>query len=299
MISEFERALADALGARLPVPFGGRVDVSPGTGTTPAILLGAERVEVVQPDLGSRRPEVVPGSADGRRVLRASCTVGLVVVPADGGGRQQQAQGLDAALYALDAPEFRDGSVLASPGDPGFLIGAMRVLHSTAPLDPAAAEAPSVGITLRADGWFWPVGLPSQAGMVIGTIRLRSAVLPIEVAPARPDLRAGGPAADLSIRIRSAGAFREVADGTLQPIPIGPLALVLARPGGRPGAGTLTGGTAGSAGARLVNVTEGEAAVGYAPPAESGTDTLVVALDDGEGGPGIELGRFPLVVREG
>jgi hypothetical protein len=82
----------------------------------------------------------------------------------------------------------------------------------------------------------------------------------------------------------------------LPALPFGALAVRLVGPGGKPGAGTLSGGTPGVGGAMLLTVAAGRATVTYAPPAEPARDTLVVALDDGAGGMGTELARLPVEV---
>lgn len=301
MISDFEQRLADVLGARLPTPFTGRVDVAPGpvSGSGPEILLGVRQIEYAATDMGSRRPEVVPGSDDRRRILRLRCTVGIEVHPHSGQGRQQQMQGVEAALYVLDAPDLRDGSALVEEGDQGFLIQEMHLIESSVPLDPGDTDAPPVEVTLGAEGWFWPAGEPGEAGIQIGEVRLRGAVLPLEITPPRPRLIAGGPAVDLTLRVGATGPLRvSDPDTPLPPLPFGALALALVDAGGRPGAGALSGGTDGEGGAHLVTLTDGSATVTYTPPAEAATDVLVVALDDGLDGLGIELGRFVLDVQE-
>src|SRR5215203_2836649 len=135
MVAEFEQRLADVLGARMPPPFQGRVEVSPGALAGPALVLGAERVSLQEPDLGNRRPEVVPGDGTPRRIVRATCTVGIIVRPEPGQGRAQQMQGLDAVLYTLDAAELRNGSALRTGGDPGFVIDRLRCSSSVLPLN--------------------------------------------------------------------------------------------------------------------------------------------------------------------
>jgi hypothetical protein len=224
-------------------------------------------------------------------VLRLRCEVGLSVQAATGDGRQQQMRGLDAALYMLDAPEFRDGSALAQAGDPGFLITEMRVASALAPLGPSM-----VTVTLTAEGWFWPVGITGEAGRPIGEIRIRGGLLPVALDPANPQPVAGGPDVALTIRFGVAGSL-SVTAGQAQPLPFGSLALALAGPGGQPGAGTLLGGQAGTGGARLVTITNGEAAFQYRPPNRAATDTLIVTVENNAGGLGIELARLPLRVR--
>lgn len=139
-------------------------------------------------------------------------------------------QAVDALMYTLDAPDFRSGRALTGPADPGFLIQALRVVVGNVALDPAEATALPVSVTLRADGWFWPVGVPGQAGIAIGEIRIRGVTLPLEISPARPLLIAGGVATDLTVRVGAVGTFR-LPTPVLPPLPFGALAFMLREPG--------------------------------------------------------------------
>src|SRR5207249_2405607 len=95
MIAAFEQRLADVLGARLPPPFRGHVAVAPAPAPSadPAVVVVVERADSVDPDFNSRRPEIAPGVADPRRILRMNCTVGVRVQPANNAGRRQQMDG--------------------------------------------------------------------------------------------------------------------------------------------------------------------------------------------------------------
>lgn len=298
MIDDFEQRLAEVLGERLPPPFQGRVGAAPPPGPEddPAIVVGVTRA-VREPDgLGGTRRLVAPGATDPRRVVRLRCTVELAVIPGDGEGRAQQLTGLDSALYALDDPAFRTGTALAGGDpDPGFLVHELALLDGLAPIAPGL-DAPVV-VRLEADGIFWPRGVAGQAGRRIGEVRIRGTALPLEVVlPAMPSLVAGGPAVTLGVRIGAAGTLVLEEGEEPATLPFGRLALMLRGRGGRPAAGTLDGGDAGSDGARLVALDDGAAEVDYVPPAEPARDELVVALEDGEGGAGVELGRQTLAV---
>jgi hypothetical protein len=300
MISDFEQRLADVLGSRLPAPFTGRVAVAPDPvpGPGPDILLGVQQAEPAEADIGSQRPEVVPGSADRRRILRLRCSVGIEIHPVASAGREQQMQGVDAILYTLDELDFQDGTALTEVGDQGFLIQEMQIIESIVPLDPAADDAPPVSLALSAEGWFWPAGEAGEAGVQIGEVRIRGAILPLEIIPANPKLTSGGAPIELTLRLGTTGPLRIDGEDGLPPLPFGSLALALFDPGGRPGAGVLSGGTAGTGDAHLVDLADGTATFTYTPPTEAATDVLVVALDDGEDGMGVELGQFTLEVRE-
>jgi hypothetical protein len=47
----------------------------------------------------------------------------------------------------------------------------------------------------------------------------------------------------------------------------------------------------------VLAVADGVATVRYTPPGQAAVDHLIVRLENNEGGPGIELGRFRLPVR--
>lgn len=288
MIAEFERRLAEVLGARLPAPFTGRVTQTPGAGdANPEVLVGVRRFDRIDEGF-DERPELVPGAKDPRRVARLRCEVGLTVrgVP----DRADALRGVDAVAYAVDAPDLRDGSVLRpASGDPGFLIDSVLLSSGNVADDKAGASA----VTVLAQGWFWPVNLPGQSGIVIGEVRVRGIALPLELTP-RTTLTAGAPASDLTLRVSTAGLLRL---GGASPLPFGQLVVQVFAPGHKPGAGTLAGGVAGAAGARMLSLVDGAAQFSYQPPAAAAVDELVVSLDDGRGGAGVELGRFALTVK--
>lgn len=287
MITEFERRLAEVLGARLPAPFTGRVSPAPGAGdANPEVLVGVRRFDRIDEGF-HERPELVQGAIDPRRVARLRCEVTLTVrgVP----DRADALRGVDAIAYAVDAPDLRDGSVLRpASGDPGFVIDSLLLFSGAVADDRAGTSA----VVMTAQGWFWPVGLQGQSGTVIGEVRVRGVALPLELASGAA-LTAGGPASDLTLRVSLAGLLRL---GSTSPLPFGQLVVQVFAPGRKPGAGTLGGGAAGAAGARLLVLANGEASFSYQPPAVAAIDQLVVSMDDGSGGAGVELGRFALVV---
>ena len=288
MLSEFERRLADVLGARLPAPFRGGVDVAPGRNDA-QVVLSVRRVEPLDEHLFGMRPEVVPGAPTHRRVVRLRCDVGLDVRLLQNQSRATQLRALDSVMYELDEPGFRSGARLqpTDGSDPGFLVQRMFVSLSD----------PPQSLTLRAEGLFWPPDAPGETGVVIERAQLRISMQPLNLVPARPRLNAGGATADLTIEFGATGTMRVESGGRVTALPFGSIVVAVEDAGGRPGAGALAGGNAGPAGARTIPVTEGRAAFQYTPPAEPAVDHLVVSLDDGEGGIGIELGRFPLEVR--
>jgi hypothetical protein len=295
LIADFERRLADVLGARLPAAFGGHVLVAPGTGQPPMMLVGVQAVALLEDEFGNR-PERVPGADDVRRVVRLSCTVAFTVRGSDAGGRAEELVGVDQLLYVVDAPDLRDGSALRpdDDSDPGFLIDAMRIGASTVLPGADPDTVPQVNVVAR--GWFWPPGTQGQTGVRIGEIRLRGVVLPIELSP-RPAPVAGGPpiALTLSIRPTEPQRLRE-APPPAPALPFGQLAVRLFGPGNRPPSGTLSGGSPGTDGSRLLDVAGDAATLTYTPSDAQAVDQLTVALEDGAGGQGIELARFPIRV---
>jgi hypothetical protein len=293
VISDFEARLADRLGKKISSP----VDVAPGTapGADVRVVLGVVAAQLLDPDLGSRRDEVVPGDASPRRAMRMQCTVLLEsrAKPAD---RVKQMKTLDEAIYALDAADFRSGAVLADgANDLGFLIREMQQSGFVAPLAPDTPDAP-VAISVTAKGLFWPVGTKGAAGDLIGEIHFRGAAIAVEIFPAEPRFIAGSAAADLTIFFTVAAMV--IKKGSVTPLPFNSVVLTLAGAGDRPAAGTLTGGTDGKTPAlRIVAVKDGSATIKYTPPAKAAADELIVALDDGANGLGIEIGRAGLVTR--
>jgi hypothetical protein len=295
MIAEFEQRLVEVLGSRLPAPFTGRVVVAPGQdGAQSRIVVGVVEATPLEPDFRHRRTEVVPGSADGRRVVRLECRVALTVRPNQNTTRTQQMQMFDATLFALGAEDVLTGTALNDNVDRGFFINDARLDAASTPLV-TSAESP-LQLTLVVRGLFWPVGLAGQAGVQIGEIRIRGVLLPIQLSPAAPRLTAGGEAVELTIRVATPGSF-SVQSGATAALPFGSLAVAVVTEAGAPGNGTLAGGEAGLGNTRIVPLVNNEAAISYTPPAEAGLEHLVIALDDHEGGQGVELGRMPLRVR--
>jgi hypothetical protein len=295
MITEFERRLADVLGTRLPAPFSGRVNVPPAAlpGDGPVILAAVTHTRASGGNFARHRPEIVPGAHDPRRVLRLACDISIQIRAGNGQGRPQQMLGLEALLYELDAPEFRTGQALANgaPADPGFLIQSLQIRESFSAITPSADEL--VTLQLTSEGWFWPVGVAGETGVVIGEIRLRGVVVPLTVVASRAQLTAGGPLLELTLRV-SGGTSGTFALPGNPALPFGSLAVKLQGPGARPARGTLVGGVEGLL---LAPLTDDEAVVQYQPPDEAATDELVISLDNGEGGAGVEIARYTLTVK--
>ena len=280
--------MANALGTRLAAPLAGSVDVAPGRNNA-RVVLRVRSAAPLEHDLLNLRPERVPGAVNRRRVLKLRCELTLDVRVPPGGNREDAMRATDEILYLLDSPPFADGSVLlpASDADPGFLIQRLRFTQSEPPLL----------IVVEAEGFFWPVGVAGQSGPEIVEIRLRQALRPIRLAPSRPPLVAAGAPVDLNIEFGATGTYGVQAQDEVALLPFGSVVAAVVDEGGRPGAGGLSGGAAGPDGSRVLTVENGVATLRYTPPAQAAVDHLIVRLENNEGGPGIELGRFRLPVR--
>lgn len=293
MLTELESRLADVLGSRLPAPFAGRVrrrGAAAPAGSGPVVRLGVDRIEPLEPDFSSVRPEVVPGADTRRRVVRLGVTIGIDVLPQKADDRLQELLGVDAVVYEMQDPDMRSAKLLVQPGDQGFLLDGMEL---------AAGDLVSdAGLAVRVEGWFWPVGRPGESGREIERALVREFRLPLQLELGGP-LEAGAAGVALGLRFGATGTL-DVAAGSTTTSPFGSVALRLLDDGGGPGAGTLTGGQNGPDATHLVAVTDGTAAVTYGPPAAPVVDHLVVSAytqdADGDEHVGIELARFDLEV---
>jgi hypothetical protein len=286
MLREFERRLADVLGAGLPGPFAGAVDVAPGDAQS-QVLVSVVQAAPIENDFLSSRTEQVPGATGSRRIVRLRCDVALEVRQLQGQGRDDRISAFDAVLFSIDAPSFRSGRLLdGGDPDPGFFLQQLALRSCS----------PPASLTLGAEGFFWPVGTPGQTGEPIERIRTRLVAEPLLLEPAAPLLIAGGPPFDLTVRLGSEGGM-DVHAGGVDRRPFGELVLLLTDAGGRPGAGSLEGGVAGPGGSRRVPLANGAAVFQYTPPADAAVDILHVSFDNGEGGAGGEIGQLPLRVR--
>lgn len=288
MIADFEQRLADVLGARLPAPLSGMVDVVPGRDQA-RLVLGVSQARPIENRLFTREPEQVPGAPTRRRVVRLECDVSFTVRVPQTSPRSEQMQAFDRLVYLLDGPEFRSGNALQpeAGSDPGFLLQRTTLLH----VDPPGS------LVLRAEGLFWPLDVPGESGVAIREARLRVALEPLRLRPERLALVVGGATVGLTIEVPAIGTLQVERGGRVSPLPFGSVVVAVMDAGGRPGAGTLQGGQPGASGRLLVPVVDGMASVQYTPPAQAAADQLVVALDDGTGDLGLELGRFSLDVR--
>jgi hypothetical protein len=300
MISELEAGLAAALAKKIAAP----VDVAPGQDPGPdvRVVVGVTEAQFIEPDLGSRRPGVLPGDAAPRRAVRMQCIVSLEA-RAGTGDRVLQMKTLDDALYALDDGDFRSGSAFVDPNDSakdlGFLIQELRPAGFAAPFDPKTPDSP-VSVSVSISGLFWPVGQKGVTGTPIGAIHLRGGAIGIEISPFDPHFLAGS--TDVELTVSFVSVFMVLTKGSVKPeppnLPFDSVVMTLAGAGGKPPAGTLTGGTDGNpATIRVVPVTGGSAKIKYSAPAAAATDELIVAFNNGSNGLGIEIGRAKLTTR--
>ncbi len=253
--------------------------------------LGIDTIAPLDPDFGSVRPEVVPGSDDFRRVLRLAVTIGIDVEPQTSGDRQQQLLGIDALVYELHEPGMRSAALLVQPADQGFWLDWLHLGDGQVGVEP--------NLTLRGEGWFWPVGEVGEAGREIEHALVREFRLPVRL-EVSAGLVAGGAAVELTLSFGATGTIDLDAEMGVASAPFGSVAFGLFDDGGGPGAGTLSGGAVGPAGTHVVGVAAGSSTVSYTPSASASVDHLVVSAhaedDDGNQHLGLELARFDLVV---
>ena len=294
MLAAFEQRLVEVLGAALPAPFTGRVRTAAGTlpGNGPAIVVAVVAAVPVAESFSSAR-DVRPASLPTfRRVARLQCTVAVDVVPGEGAGRAQRLAGIDDLIYQLTRPDLLTGRALDEAGvDQGFHLDALGFEAAAMPV--AGTDNEPAALTLFARGLFWPVGIAGETGIVIGQVRLRSVTQPIVLAEPLPRLVAGGASAPLRLAVGATGRTDLTADAPPARAPFDRLSARLVNRAGGPGAGVLTGGEAGADGSRVVALVAGAAEVAYTPPAERGTEYLVLATEEA-GVPGLELARFAL-----
>jgi len=244
------------------------------------------------------KPELPPGLDGARRVLRLACRVRIEAQGA-GVSRSELLTLLEAALYSADAPDLRTGAALRGDADQGFFVKTARVTKLHGAADPLNGADGSLFFEMSVDGWFWPVGTPGTTGEPIAEIRFRGSILPLELEPAAPVFLAGSPPQPLSLGFRISASSSLRASGH-EPLPMERMALSLVRFGGGVAAGQLAGALPGAEGVSLAERNaNGRFEFTYTPPAQPAREELIAAFEDGRGGLGVQLGRFPLIVRSG
>ena len=286
MFTDFEQRLADVLGARLPPPLRGSVDVAPGRPEA-QVVLSVRHAEPLEEHLLTLRPEVVPGSTAQRRVLRLQCNVGFDVRLLNAQTRVDQMRAFDRLIYELDDPAFRPASRCSRAMRP-IQVSWCSAWRCRWPIRLRRSRCRRTDSSGRSGPRARPASPSSTPASARRSSRWRCS-LRIRGWPRRS-------AVDLAVQFGSVGTMRVGADGCTS-LPFGSVVLAVVDAGGRPGAGTLSGGTAGAGGARIIPVASGQVAFQYTPPPQAAADRLVVALENGEGGVGTELGRFPLNVQ--
>ncbi|GEK21068.1 hypothetical protein [Cellulomonas xylanilytica] len=292
MLTELESRLADVLGAALPAPFGGRVrrlGAPAPAGPGPVVRLGVQGWTPLEPDVFSTRPELGAGAPTLRRVVRLRVDIGLDVATDPPGDRLGELAGADALLYALQDPGVRTATALVAPGDQGFRLDSLE-------LAPVGEQDDDPDVLVRAEGWFWPVGVPGQEGREIARALVREVRLPVRLLLGAA-LEAGGPEVTCDLVFGATGTL-DVSAGPAVAAPFGAVALRVLDAGGGPGVGVL-GADGSPSGSTVVAVVEGAGTTfTYTPPAAAAREHLVVLAHAGDGGDartGMELARFELV----
>ncbi len=299
MVSDFESHLATVLGAQLPAPFGGTVAVA-GDGdsahaTEPRIYVGVYKTRGLPRDFGVNRTVLVPGVSDRINVLSLKVFININVVPAQSADRVQQLQGIEQINYLLARESFQTGIALVDAGDQGFQIHSLSVDEGVVTVANAPEENRPAGLSVAAEGIFWPMGISGETGIDIDEIRMRGLTMDIRLEPAAPYLNAGGAATTLILMIDSTASHRLGGDNT--PLTFDRITVDLLQPDGQPGAGSLAGGTAGLENTRHLAITDGVATVVYTPPGTATKDLLRVGFDDGDDGRGKVVKQVLIEVR--
>lgn len=277
MLRELEERLATVLGADLPAPLSGRVQVRPATttGNAPAAEVAVRKVTPVTTDFGAVRPEVAPGDPSARRIVRLEAEIDIRLSSTGNSARETRARALDDLIYFLDAPQLRSGAALRDTGDPGFLLERLHVLAAN--YEPGLSDPVEADLTLCAVGWFWPVGEAGEDGPAIAEARIAQLVYPASIDPDPARFVAGG--AEVSVEVSFADmqqlSLRAEGPGTTS---TQRLAFLVLAADGSPGQGQLTNGGSLGGGARARRLRDGVASVRYRPPATPATDRLVVHL---------------------
>lgn len=245
------------------------------------------------------------GSATSRRLLDVAFTasIGFLLRPANenaaglGAARTLLLDDLSLVGHALGDPDVRTGAsfVTAAP-DPGFLVHRLELDAGT--IATTRTDALLSGeLRYAGDAAVWPPGTAQDEG-VIAAADLVLALLPLTVVVDEPVVATGGMT---SVRIRAADGrrLRDPATGAAGPIE---LAITIDSDLPPEERGSITSGTAGAAGARLVPVTAPETVIVYRAPEGSlgavRTERVAIHLARPDGAAGVFLGSAPVLLRE-
>lgn len=277
MLRELEDRLATLLGADLPAPLAGRVQVRPGApnGDAPAAQIAVRHVTPVSPDFGDIRTEIAPGDPARRRIVRLSAEIDIRLSSGGTDARDTRRQALDDLIYFLDAPNMRSGEALRDAGDAGFLLDSLHI--SAANYAPALNDPVGADLTLTAVGWFWPVGEVGQDGPAIAEARITQLVYPLGADPDPARFVAGTNGVVLSFAFSSVHLMSLRADGPGN-VNVQRIAFQVLSADGSAGAGELTSGRDIGGGIRVRNLADGEVRIRYRPPAAPAQDRLILRL---------------------
>lgn len=300
MLSDFEQRFAQVLGSQLAPPFQGRVHTAPYDNGDNGIqiVVSVGKMTLQTPDFGAFRSESAPGVADPLRIVRLRGEVGIVVFPARNQGRQQQLQGIDALLYLLDTPDFRNANALASQQDQGFLLNYLKIVGADLSVrDPETDPTPD--IALEVEGWFWPIGQTGVSGDLITQAHVRQFVLPVSMVTNNGPIVAGGSAVQLNFNVGTSGSM-VLQGNSASTLPFGSIAVRVLSADGSPGQGSLAGGDAGPDNSRLIPLSNGSALLSYTPPGSATNERVIVTTIIMNGNTpvrlGIELASFNIQV---
>jgi hypothetical protein len=275
MLRELEERLATVLGADLPAPLTGRVTVFPDSanGNAPSARVSVREARPISPDFGAIRPEIAPGDAQARRIVRLQADIEIRLSSGGNAARAARASALDDLVYFLDAPALKTGAALRDTGDPGFLLESLEL--AAVDYEPSLADPAPADLRLKAVGWFWPVGEAGQDGPAIAEARISQLVYPVAADPEPARFVAGSGATDITIRFTGAQALSLRADGA-GTVDAARVAFQLRAADGSAGAGSLTNGQSLGDGDRSRPLADGVADIRYQPPATPATDRLIV-----------------------
>ncbi len=299
MITEFEMALVAYLNTNIDPPFAGNVERSDGGKVTvtnnPQVRVSVIQAVTALREMGTKKPLLVPGSNDYRRVSRLKCDVVIDLYATNTAKREQILNGVELIHYLLDTPTIKNGTELEGGPDPGFVIQSLTIEKATIPLKINLAGVDSGQVHLEVTGWFWPVGVPGQEGVEIGAVRIRGITFEVSIEQGGP-LIAGGPMVDFVVGLEATGPI-VLTDGEVESDPsFGSLYCFLRTPDGSAAQGFLGGGIDAGDGARLVPVSDSTATVSYTPPGNEVQEELVIGLDDGNSNKSIDIGSLILKI---
>jgi hypothetical protein len=292
--------VAEALAGRdhlVVGPAGIPADPAAGEGTVRVGLVGMTPVAGFEP----RTLPAPPGDDETRRVrpLRMSIEAAIEVAQrpagADADGSAARRLVLDHLArvgHALDAPGIRDGSAFAAGPDAGYAVGEMWFDSSTVP-EPGEDGVIRASWVVRGLADVWPPDAAEDAG-AIALVSVLTAALPVAIGLDDAVVALGG---TTRIHVRGLDPNRAAAGA---PAGVRLSARVVSRllAAGR---GTISSGTSGPDGTRLVPVEDGTTTLEYRAPASlppgAPVERVEVSLAREDGLPTILLGSIAIGLR--